>query len=88
MSRSASFPVPTAAMDRPGPYMRAVLATPFLGRMARDIAREPDSLWYALVILLTVLVLGVKTWGVMVLTVMALAAVPVIFVLLILITLG
>jgi hypothetical protein len=61
---------------------------PVLGWIARDIAQDPESVWYALVILLTVLVLAVKTWGVMVLSLAALAMVPVIFVLLILISRG
>jgi hypothetical protein len=56
--------------------------------MARDIARDPDSIWYALVILLTILILAVKTWGLVALTLTAVAMVPVMFVLLICITQG
>jgi hypothetical protein len=61
---------------------------PVLGWIARDIAQDPDSIWYALVILLTVVVLAVMTWGIIVLSLAALAMVPVMFVLLILITRG
>ena len=67
---------------------RNLYAVPVLGWIARDIARSPDTNWYALVILLTVLVLAVKTWGLVALALSALAAVPVIFVLLIAITRG
>jgi capsule polysaccharide export protein KpsE/RkpR len=63
-------------------------AVPVIGWIARDIAQEPDSLWYALVIVLTLFVLSLMTWGVMVLSLLALATVPVIFILMILITLG
>ncbi|MFN3823120.1 MAG: hypothetical protein ACK4RN_03995 [Pseudorhodobacter sp.] len=78
----------THAPARPGPLLRVVHAIPFIGRIARDIARDQENIWYALVILLTILVLSVQTWGVVALSVAALSAVPVIFVLLILITLG
>jgi hypothetical protein len=67
---------------------RGLYSVPVFGWIARDIARSPDSIWYALVILLTVLVLAVKTWGLVALALSALAAVPVIFVLLIAITRG
>lgn len=67
---------------------RRLHSIPILGWIARDIAEDPDSLWYALVILLTVFVLAIKAWGIMALSLAALATVPVIFVLLILITLG
>ena len=67
---------------------RSLYAVPVLGWIARDIARNPDSIWYALVILLTVLVLAVKTWGVVALALTALGAVPVMFMLLIAITRG
>ena len=40
---------------------RSLYAVPVFGWIARDIARGPDNIWYALVILLTVLVLAVKT---------------------------
>lgn len=61
---------------------------PVIGWIARDIAEDPDSIWYALVILLTVVILAMKTWGIMVLSLLALAMVPVMFVILILISLG
>jgi hypothetical protein len=67
---------------------RSLYAVPVFGWIARDIARGPDNIWYALVILLAVLVLAVKTWGLVALALTALAAVPVMFVLLIAITQG
>lgn len=78
----------THSAPRPGPFLRILHAIPFIGQIARDIARDRENIWYALVILLTVLVLAVQTWGVMALSMAALAAVPVMFVILILITLG
>lgn len=62
---------------------------PVLGWIARDVTHGPeDTIWYALVIALTALVLAVKTWGLVALGLTALAAVPLVFFALILITLG
>lgn len=68
--------------------LRLLHAVPFLGQIARDITKDKDSIYYALTILLTVVVLAVNTWGLVALTMTALAMVPVIFVLLIAITQG
>jgi hypothetical protein len=67
---------------------RGLYSIPVFGWIARDIARGPDNIWYALVILLTLLVLAVKAWGLVALALGALAAVPVMFVVLIAITRG
>jgi hypothetical protein len=67
---------------------RGFFRLPVVGWIARDIARDPDSIWYALVILLTILILAVKTWGLVALTLTAVAMVPVMFVILIAITQG
>lgn len=62
---------------------------PLFGWIARDLVHgSRDNLLYFLVILLTALVLAVKTWGLVALTLVALAAVPVCFILLILISIG
>lgn len=62
---------------------------PVLGWIARDLAHGPeDTIWYALTILVTLLVLAVKSWGLVALAMTALAMVPVVFVTLILITVG
>jgi len=65
-----------------------VFTMPVLGPIARDVTKSPDNIWYVLVILLTLLVLAVKAWGLVALSMTALAMVPVMFVLLILITRG
>lgn len=68
---------------------RAFYAIPVLGWIARDIAEKgEENIYYALVIALTCLVLAVKTWGLVALGLTGLALVPVMFVVLIAITLG
>lgn len=62
---------------------------PVLGWIAHDLTYgTKDNILYFLVILLTLVVLAVKTWGLVALAMIALATVPVIFATLILITLG
>lgn len=64
-------------------------SVPVLGWIARDLAHgDDDTIWYALVILLTALVLAYQTWGLVAIAMTALAIVPVIFTLLIVITVG
>lgn len=68
---------------------RGFFAIPVLGWIARDVATKgEENFWYALVIFLTCIALAVKVWGVVALSAVALAAVPVMFALLIAITLG
>ncbi len=75
---------PTLAQSRSSFY-----SIPVFGWIARDLKEGgPDTIYYLLVALLTLLVLAVKTWGVVALTMTALAMVPVVMVLLILITVG
>jgi hypothetical protein len=62
---------------------RIYYATPILGPLTRAIEKDIDLIWYVLVILLTALVLAVKTWGLVALTLTALAMVPVMFAILI-----
>jgi hypothetical protein len=66
---------------------RLLHATPVLGHIARDISRDISTVYYLLTILVTVLVLAVQTWGLAALVVSAVAFVPVMFALLIWITL-
>ena len=66
---------------------RLLFSIPVLGWIARDISKDRENAVYAVVILLTLLVLAVKTWGLVALTLTALALVPVIFALLIWVTL-
>ncbi|MDW4548021.1 hypothetical protein R5H32_01515 [Defluviimonas sp. D31] len=64
-------------------------SVPVLGWIARDLVHgTPDNLWYFLTILATLMVLAVKTWGLVALGLTALTMVPVMFVVLIMITLG
>lgn len=67
---------------------RGFAALPILGFIARDIARDVNVIFYLLTILLTLVVLAVKTWGIVALSMAALALVPVVFVTLVLITRG
>jgi hypothetical protein len=75
--------------DTPAPASNPLYRLPILGWIARDLARDfHGNIWYAVVIVLTAIVLAVKTWGLVALGLTALALVPVIFTLLILITVG
>ncbi len=68
---------------------RGLFALPILGWIAHDIAHKgEENIYYALVILLTVLALAVKTWGLVALGLTGVAMVPVMMVLLIAITRG
>jgi hypothetical protein len=82
--------VNTIALTPPaGPQRSWFHHVPVLGWIAYDLAHgDEDTIWYALVILLTLLVLAFQTWGLVAIAMTALAAVPVVFVLLVLITLG
>ena len=72
-------------LDRQPWYYRI----PVFGWIARDLIHgSRDNILYFLVIVITVLVLAMKTWGLVALGLAALATVPVIFVVLILITIG
>lgn len=76
-----------AATDIP-PRRGAIRRLPLVGRIIRDIEREPDSIWYLLVALISLLIVATVTWGVQVLALVALALVPAVFGLLIAITRG
>ncbi len=52
---------------------------PLIGWIARDIGRDVNMVFYLLAIALTVLVLAVKIWGPVALTMAALPMVPVMF---------
>ncbi|MDZ4134875.1 MAG: hypothetical protein U1D06_04665 [Paracoccaceae bacterium] len=73
---------------RPGPILRAIHALPVLGIIARDIAKSSENIFYALMILVTLVVVAVKIWGIAALAMAALACVPVMFAVLVLITRG
>lgn len=67
---------------------RGLTALPLIGFIARDITRDINIVFYILTILMTALVLAIKMWGVVALAMTALAMVPVMFVILLLITRG
>jgi hypothetical protein len=77
----------TATAYIPSPAGRVLRSIPVIGRVVRDIEREIDTVYYLIVIFLTAVVLAVQTWGLAALVVTAVSLVPVIFVLLIWITL-
>ncbi|OZA04676.1 MAG: hypothetical protein B7Y02_16215 [Rhodobacterales bacterium 17-64-5] len=62
---------------------RIYYATPILGPVTRAIEKDNDLIWYVLVILVTILAYAVKFWGLVALTMAALAMVPVMLILLI-----
>lgn len=74
-----------ATTHAPSPFGRFARAVPVIGQVIRDIERDTNSIYYLLVILLTVLILAIQTWGLPALVLTALALVPAMFVLLILI---
>lgn len=67
----------------PSPVGRIARAIPLVGRVIRDIEREIDTVYYLLTIVVTAVVLAVQTWGLPALVLSALALVPVMFVLLV-----
>ncbi len=69
---------------RPGPAGRLLRTLPVIGRVIREIERETDTIFYLVVIAVTALVLAVQTWGLPALVLAALALVPVMFALLVL----
>jgi hypothetical protein len=64
---------------RPPLTWRLLTAIPVVGRIAREISQDAENALYAVIILLTALILAAKTWGVFVFTLAGLAAVPVMF---------
>lgn len=71
------------APSAPSPLGRFLRAIPVVGRVIRDIEREIDTVYYLVTILVTALVLAVQTWGLPALVLAALALVPVMFALLV-----
>jgi hypothetical protein len=67
----------------PSPLGRLARTIPVVGRVIRDIEREVDTVYYLLTILVTAVVLAVQIWGLPALVLAALALVPVMFVLLV-----
>lgn len=59
---------------------------PVVGPISRAVGKDTDLVFYLLVIALTALVLAVKTWGLVALTMTALALVPCMFIFFIAVT--
>lgn len=66
--------------------MTATVRIPVIGHVARDIGRDINIVFYILTILVTLMVVAIKAWGIAALVVSYVAMVPVIFALLIWIT--
>lgn len=64
----------------------STLRIPLFSSIADDIGRDSNVIFYLLIIALTVLVLAVKAWGLAALVVVALACVPLMFAVLVWIT--
>lgn len=74
--------------ERPLP-LRIFLSIPVLGWIARDLLYgDKDNIWYLLVAVLSLWAIAIMTWGVPALYLPAVAAVPVVFVMLLWITRG
>lgn len=67
----------------PSPIGRIFRALPIVGGLIRAVEREIDTIYYILVIALTALVLAIQTWGLPALVLTAVAMVPVMFVILV-----
>lgn len=63
------------------------VTVPVIGHIARDIGRDINVVFYLLVIFATVVILAVKAFGLAALVLTAVAAVPVVFALLLWVTL-
>lgn len=74
-----------ASTNPPSAFGRFARATPIVGQVIRDVERDTSSIYYLLVIFLTAVVLGIQTFGLPALVLTALALIPVMFVLLVLI---
>jgi hypothetical protein len=69
-----------AAQTAPLPIgMRILYALPLVGHIARDISRDVNNVFYALVFFVTLVIMAVKIWGLAALTLAALALVPLMF---------
>lgn len=76
-----------AATTAPSALSRTIRALPLFGAMMRDMGRDVNIVFYYLVIAATLVVLAMQIWGLAALAMTALALVPVMFTLIIWITL-
>lgn len=81
--------IETSTPQRPGFALRLLFAVPLIGHLARDLLQgDKDNIYYFLVILLTLEVVLIMTYGVVALAMSALAMVPICMTLLILMSRG
>jgi hypothetical protein len=75
----------TAAKPNAGSSLvgRLLRALPLIGHVIRDVERDINSIFYLIVIAVTAVVLAVQIWGLAALVLTAVALVPVMFALLI-----
>ena len=73
----------TATPYAPSHLGRFVRRLPVVGRVILEIEREADTVYYLITIFVTGVVLAVQSWGLPALVLTALAMVPVMFVILI-----
>jgi len=76
----------SATAPRPSLLWRIFHKIPVIGWVAKDASRDINMVFYGLLILATALVLAVKTWGLVALTLTALCLVPMMFVFFVTIT--
>jgi hypothetical protein len=70
----------TSAETRPPSVgMRLLYGIPLIGRIARDIARDVNNVFYLMVVIVTLEILAFRLWGPVVFTLTALALVPLMF---------
>jgi hypothetical protein len=75
--------------DRRGLLMRVFLAIPIIGWVTRDLLEgSSDTIYYLLAAIVSLLIIAVMTWGVQALSLVAVALVPVMFIVLIWLTWG
>ena len=61
-------------------YKRVFFSIPVIGWLARDVTYgAPDNIWYLLVVIVTLFLGAILTWGLPALVLMAVAFVPVMF---------
>ena len=64
----------------PSLALRVLYGIPLIGRIARDIARDVNNVFYLMIVVVTLEILAIQVWGPVVLTLTALALVPLMFV--------
>lgn len=69
----------TAQTARPSLGLRILYGIPLIGQIARDIAKDVNSVFYLLTIIITLEVLAFQIWGPVVFTLTALCLVPTMF---------